>query len=701
MRGARQREWVRYSGGLLLAAACLAVGFWAVVTFMSGNLTTSDKLGVFGLLLALLPLAGAVAKMLKPSSEIDLVQTARELAEAVEKSELAQRTRLLGGDNQPIDVAFTFRAAPSRVAIGAAPAGRLSEISGYYRRIQPRRLLITGAAGAGKTVLAVELMLGLLEKREADEPVPVRMALAGWDTTRPLDAWMTGELADTYQLSLTTARRLIDRRCVLPVLDGLDEMDAGVGDGEPCRAAEALASLNRYQAGRQMAPVVVTCRAATYDALAARIRLLDAACIDVSSVTAQQAQNFVAARVFAPDDWQPVIDDARRHPQGAAAHVLSTPWLLTLVVTVYQAEGDPRELLRFTGPAALRNHLLDRFVPAAIELQKRAGNRTYRPEQVGRWLGFLARYLTDNALERRTMSGHLLSNTDLVLHQIWPLAGKRARAVDIAISSIPGLVILSWLVLISINEHTQIPASMVLALLTIGWICIAARIAWPAPKSISPGRLRTPEGRRAVAGPVAFGVIMALALSLATVLPNLGPEYSLAYGAVSAMTLLFPIGLVGGFAFGLRRNLETTASSRGPNALVRADLRSGVLLGFSAAAAFTLTLVISNSVTYHESLQSTLGVAVILMVISGSVLAVLCGLIWAGAWRRYFSTLLCTPGRLPWRLGRFLVWASDAGLLRVAGNAYQFRHRELQDHLADAAACAAGQAAGGAPRSRA
>ncbi|MCX5079345.1 hypothetical protein OHA84_01325 [Streptomyces sp. NBC_00513] len=68
---------------------CLAVGFWAVVTFMSGNLTTSDKLGVFGLWLALLPLSGAAAKMLKPSSEMDLVQTARELDEAVEKSELA------------------------------------------------------------------------------------------------------------------------------------------------------------------------------------------------------------------------------------------------------------------------------------------------------------------------------------------------------------------------------------------------------------------------------------------------------------------------------------------------------------------------------------------------------------------------------------------------------------------------------------
>ncbi|REK84450.1 NACHT domain-containing protein [Streptomyces inhibens] len=656
-----------------------------MVTFISGDLTTSDKVGVFGLLVALLPVSGAAAKMLKPSSEVDLVQAARKLAEVVEASELAQRTRLLGGDNQPIDVAFTFCAAPSRVAVGAAPTGRLSEIRDYYRRLQPRRLLITGAAGAGKTVLAVELMLSLFEKREAGEPVPVRMALAGWDTTQPLDEWMTGELTDTYQLSRTTAQRLIDRRCVLPVLDGLDEMDAEVGDGGPCRAAAALAGLNRYQAGRQTAPLVVTCRAATYDALAARVRLLDAARIDVSSVTAEQARRFVAARVLTPADWQPVVDGARQNPQGAAAHVLSTPWLLTLAVTVYEAEGDPMELLRFTDPEALRSRLLDRFVPAARELHKRAGNRDYRPEQIGRWLGLLARYLTDNARERRTMGGHVLSGTDLILHRLWPIVGMRARAVDVAISSITGLPLLSWLVYLAIGDHTYIPELMVMALLTVSWICVSARTTWPVPKSVSLGRLRTPEGRRAVVGPVIVGVIAALALSLADVLPFfLSPGYSPGYEIVDSLIGFFPITLIGGFAFGLRRNLEAAASSKGPNTLVRADLRSGMKLGFSIGVSFTLALTVitaidprfGSSLTYVATIGSVLGAL-------GGVLG---GIIWAGAWRRYFATLLCARGSLPWRLGRFLAWSSDAGLLRIAGNAYQFRHRELQDHLANAEA---------------
>lgn len=36
-------------------------------------------------------------------------------------------------------------------------------------------------------------------------------------------------------------------------------------------------------------------------------------------------------------------------------------------------------------------------------------------------------------------------------------------------------------------------------------------------------------------------------------------------------------------------------------------------------------------------------------------------------------------------VGRFLEWAYDAGLLRVSGPAYQFRHRELQLWLSDGA----------------
>ncbi|MEU2390402.1 NACHT domain-containing protein [Streptomyces sp. NPDC007369] len=656
----------------------MAVAVWAVIRFLSGRLTTSDQIAVFGLLIALLPAAGLAAKALKPSADVDLANASRKLAEAVKASEVALRTQLLGGDNQPIDVAFTFDAVPSRVAVGAAPTGRLSEIGDYYRRLQPRRLLITGAPGTGKTVLAIELILSLLEERQAGEPVPVRLSLAGWDTTRALDTWLADELADVYRVPRATAKYLADQGCVLPVLDGLDEMDTRIGDGGPSRAAAALAALNQSYVGRQRAPVVVTCRSTTYDALTAKIRLLDAARIDVSAVTVEQAQRFVAARALNPQQWQPVIDAARGNPHGPPAHVMSTPWLLTLAMTTYEAEGDPTEILHFSDREALRSHLLDRFVPAAVELHKRAGNRIYKAEEIDHWLGLLARYLTDNARAARTVHGHVLPSTDLVLHRLWPLAGTRARAVDIVITCVAGLAIMAsfqpWAIR---GIYAALPRAVV-ALLIIGWIFASARSAWPTPKNISLSRLRTLDGWRAVIGSVTFAFIAALAFSVAIILSiifALGPEFFIVDTMVGYMIPLAPIALIGGIAFGLRRNLETTAFSKGPNYLVWADLRSGVVIGFSAgAASFMARYFVSWSIWIDEMFASAI------------LFAVLGGIVWAGAWRRYFATLLCMRRRLPWRLGRFLAWASEAGLLRVAGNAYQFRHLELQDHLAEFAA---------------
>ncbi|MCN9244549.1 hypothetical protein NGF19_27850 [Streptomyces sp. RY43-2] len=49
--------------------------------------------------------------------------------------------------------------------------------------------------------------------------------------------------------------------------------------------------------------------------------------------------------------------------------------------------------------------------------------------------------------------------------------------------------------------------------------------------------------------------------------------------------------------------------------------------------------------------------------------------------RRYLVFVLCSYGKLPWRLRAFLDWACTAGVLRLSGNAYQFRHREIQRWL--------------------
>lgn len=56
-------------------------------------------------------------------------------------------------------------------------------------------------------------------------------------------------------------------------------------------------------------------------------------------------------------------------------------------------------------------------------------------------------------------------------------------------------------------------------------------------------------------------------------------------------------------------------------------------------------------------------------------------------WPRYAVSVWvhARHGRLPRGLGPFLDWAYDAGLLRLSGVAFQFRHREFQEWLTQAA----------------
>ncbi len=63
-----------------------------------------------------------------------------------------------------------------------------------------RRLVILGGPGSGKTILAVQLLLRLLEVRTAVEPVPVLLTANGWDTTAHprLQDWLAFRLGQDY-----------------------------------------------------------------------------------------------------------------------------------------------------------------------------------------------------------------------------------------------------------------------------------------------------------------------------------------------------------------------------------------------------------------------------------------------------------------------------------------------------------------------
>ncbi|CAL9366237.1 hypothetical protein SUDANB106_00769 [Streptomyces sp. enrichment culture] len=694
----------------MLAAVALvaAVGFGARAAH-SGVVVDGTFDGV-GAVIALVSLAVALvaarhgAQALR-RQETNLQEVAARLAVAVLDETRTARQQLLGDHDRTVDVRFVLRPAAAHTAAGAGAGGRLGEVVDYYRDLRPRRLVVTGAPGAGKTVLALQLMLRLLSRRTPDDPVPVLLSLASWDPDDDLGEWIARRLRDTYRLPAASARELVRARLVLPVLDGLDEMDADSMPGYASRAGRAVRALNRYQDADGKAGLVLTCRTRTYTVLEGLrgVWAQDAARVEIRPVDAAGAGGFLRARAADPGRWQPVIDELERAPDGPLARGLSTPWRLTLASLVHEPRDertgaylrDPAELLapELDTAEAVSEHLLGLLVPTATATADAlSGTRRrarYTPEQVRAWLTELAVHLDRNAATGRTVGGWPLSGTDIVLHELWPLAGSRLpRAVHAALLATAWLLCAAALLPRATTDSGFLPLQLMGAGLLFVTAAVSVSAAWavvmPRPDRMSLRPFRAPADRRRAVkrlglgsayGFVAGGGVGSVTGHIAEGEGVLGFAAGGASGAV--------LGL--GFASALLLVAPGAVGAADPRDVMRGNLVFGtvfgIVLGFVSGGSAPVVLGGIDPQDAERRLDAEL--------VCVPAFALAAGLLFGIAGVRYAALLLCTRRwnrhRLPWRLGRFLHWCYGAGLLRLAGTAYQFRHRELQDHLASRA----------------
>ncbi|WP_406500238.1 hypothetical protein OG936_37865 [Streptomyces sp. NBC_00846] len=158
------------------------------------------------------------------------------------------------------------------------------------------------------------------------------------------------------------------------------------------------------------------------------------------------------------------------------------------------------------------------------------------------------------------------------------------------------------------------------------------------------------------------------------------------------------LGLVGGFIGGFVNGLKgepTTVTT--PRAIIRDDMGYGLLIGLIAGLMAVLLIQLVGGDGNTDGLMSELIYRIMDVIqlvnvyvvgpMDGLAGKIMVGLVvvlaggFAAAARRYGVFLLCSRGKLPFRLGVFLDWAVTAGLLRYSGPGYQFRHRELQQWL--------------------
>jgi predicted NACHT family NTPase len=176
-------------------------------------------------------------------------------------------------------------------------AGCLDGIVEVYRRVPSGRLVVLGRAGSGKTIPAIRLVLGLLDRWREGDLVPMIVNVSEWNPlTTSIRDWLVQQSVRDYPAlgavaapGSTLAASLVDAERILPVFDGFDEIAAG-----SYRAA--IAALNVSST-----PLVLTSRPTEFaSAVDAGDVLTAAAVVELNHLTVADLVDYLPA--FRPKD---------------------------------------------------------------------------------------------------------------------------------------------------------------------------------------------------------------------------------------------------------------------------------------------------------------------------------------------------------------------------------------------------------------
>jgi uncharacterized membrane protein YsdA (DUF1294 family) len=612
------------------------------------------------------------------ASGVALAMDARSLAKTVQTREKVSLRQLRAAPGTFMGVEFHTSGTGSDQQV--IETAKVSEIAAYFELLpEPQRLIVLGEAGGGKTVAAIQLVLDILKKRfslneaaQAEEPVPVRVNAAGWDGREDFTGWLTHCLAFDYGVHKRIGRKLVEEGIILPVIDGLEEMDT-VSTG----STRARAVLDRLsETPWRHRPFVVLCRTAEFEALCRERSgsgLRGTTSISLQSFTVTQIVDYLAIYQHhiksSHTGWTAAAEHLKRQPDGPLATALRTPWLLGLAAAAM--EYDPQigfQLADCHDPDSVQDLLFAAQISAAVtETDRRNGPyRTYSTKNVQTWMLSLARYL-----ERRRETG--IEGIAIRLDEIWGLAGStRCRIIH-------GLTVACLVSLIGGLGYWfgtgQPPWPGMFTCLVfagavafISWLLRqfdrdieAERFAWRVP-----GRSRW---RRGTAATLLGGLVGGLAAAM---------EFRHAAGIQGVVSVGLVAGLGTGLVVGHRTNhRDRLAVVVDERRLLRDDAVAATVVG--GAVGLVVSLVSLQMITPVDGFVAGFRAGLTGGLMFGLVSALVFGL--ASGRHLVASLIFRLTGTFPPRTAVFLDWARECGLLRVTGMAYQFRHETYRQWI--------------------
>jgi hypothetical protein len=530
-----------------------------------------------------------------------------------------------------------------------------------------RSLLILGAPGSGKTTLLLELARDLLARAADDptHPIPVVFPLSTWAQSRkPLAEWLEDELSLRYDVPRKIARKWVPDDQILPLLDGLDEVEAD-------RRAACVEAINAFRQAHGFLPLVITSRNTDYESLAVPLRLHGA--ILVSPLTHEQADRYLS-------DLGPAGDPVRAalHDDPSLWELLDSPLLLNIVTVAY---AGPREAPAPMGGTVSerRDYLFGSYVDQM--LSSRASARKVGREQSVHWLTWLAYQMSKHGqtvfylerlqqdwLPRSQHKAIRICNRLVVVLLIGPFFGLAgalpiiALKGDVVAALGSGLVLaLSSGMLFGFGFSRQHEVSCVEK---VTW-------SWSGFEAVLPKVL-------------VVGLVAGLTVGL-----TYGVMYGLIDGMICGVIYGSVFGPVLGTAFGLTfGEIETRVRpNEGMHRSAKTGLTFGLTVGLIVGLIFGLVFTLIALPVYAQ--DSRPARAFVAGLYFASWFGLFCGAfagLGAGG-NACVRHLVLRPwlirnGSTPWNYVRFLDYAAEKILLRKVGGGYAFLHRMLLEYFA-------------------
>ena len=330
-------------------------------------------------------------------------------------------------------------------------------------------VLILGEPGAGKTTLLLELTRALLERARQDEthPIPVVFILSSWaQTQQPLTEWLASELVATYQVPRVLAKFWIENDQVLPLLDGLDEVESN-------HRAACVEAINTYRKAHGLLPTVVCSRQIDYFALS--IRLLLRTAVVVQPLTPEQIESYLTS---SGEELEALRQTLQKNADLQA--LASTPLMLNVLTVTYK-ETSERQLSTQQQP--LQQQIWTDYVQRMVDRKQPGNARRYSLSQTRSWLGWLAQQMR---LHNQTIFYGERLQAD------W-LPNRLLRAFTWLAERIPAIVIgmlanlLVWFFLGYYDLTTLFQVGFVGAFLG-GWLNQLPRLSTVSPTNPPPGK---------------------------------------------------------------------------------------------------------------------------------------------------------------------------------------------------------------------